>query len=67
MNRILFLITGSLFLLINLKLYEISKYENEDLRDIDLLLMKHPNYEGIEAVQKEIKCKKKVLKKQEKR
>lgn len=43
------------------------EYENEDLRDIDLLLMKHPNYVGIEAVHKEAKCKKKVLKKQEKR
>lgn len=39
MNRILFLITGSLFLLINLKLYEISKYENEDLKTYELQII----------------------------
>lgn len=36
------------------------EYENEDLRDIDLLLMKHPNYEGIEAVHKDTEEKPKV-------
>ena len=39
MNRILFLITGSLFLLINIKLYEISKYENEDLKTYELQII----------------------------
>ena len=40
------------------------EYENEDLRNIDLLLMKYPDYEEIKAEHKEEKCKKKVLKKQ---
>jgi len=39
------------------------EYEKEDLSDIDLLLMKHKEYEEIRA-EKEDKCKKKVLKKQ---
>ena len=38
-NRILFLITGSLFLLINFKLYEISKRENENLRTYELQII----------------------------
>ena len=39
------------------------EYEKESLDNIDLLLEKHKDYEEIEAS----KCKKKVLKKQEKR
>ena len=39
MNRILFLITGCLFLLINFKLYEISKYENENLKTYELQII----------------------------
>lgn len=38
-NRIVFLITGSLFLLINFKLYEISKRENENLRTYELQII----------------------------
>jgi hypothetical protein len=41
------------------------EYEKEDLTDIDLILMKHKDYEEIEA-KKVDKCKKKVLKKQSK-
>jgi len=51
------------------------EYETEDLSDIDLIIMKHPDYEEFQATQrehrerkenteKEDKCKKKVLKKQ---
>lgn len=39
LNRIIFLITGSLFLLINFKLYEISKRENEDLKTYELQII----------------------------
>ena len=39
------------------------EYEKEDLSDIDLLLMKHPDYEEIKAEKEKPKCKKKVLKK----
>ena len=53
------------------------EYEKEDLTDIDLILMKHKDYEEFSATQckhkehkenteKEDKCKKKVLKKQSK-
>ena len=38
-NRIVFLITGSLFLLVNFKLYEISKRENENLRTYELQII----------------------------
>ena len=38
-NRIVFLITGSLFLLINFKLYEISKRENENLKTYELQII----------------------------
>ena len=42
------------------------EYEKDDLSDIDLIIMKHPDYEEISAnkIEKEKKCKKKVLKKQ---
>ena len=55
MNRILFLITGSLFLLINLKLYEISKsnckntYLIETKDDLDLEKIKEFKEIGIMA------------------
>lgn len=50
------------------------EYEKEDLEELDLILLKHPNYEEISATQckhkehtentkKEEQCKKKVLKK----
>lgn len=39
LNRIIFLVTGSLFLLINFKLYEISKRENEDLKTYELQII----------------------------
>ena len=42
------------------------EYEKESLDNIDLLLEKHKDYEEIEAKRVD-KCKKKVLKKQEKR
>ena len=42
------------------------EYEKESLDNIDLLLEKHKDYEEIEAKMVD-KCKKKVLKKQEKR
>lgn len=38
-NRIILLLTGSLFLLINFKLYEISKRENENLRTYELQIV----------------------------
>lgn len=38
-NRAIFLITGTLFLLINFKLYEISKKENENLRPYELQII----------------------------
>lgn len=41
------------------------EYEKESLDNIDLLLEKHKDYEEIEAKRID-KCKKKVLKKQEK-
>ena len=37
------------------------EYENEDLHNIDLILMKHPDYEEIKA--EKVKPKVKVLKK----
>lgn len=48
------------------------EYEQEDLKDVDLILLRHPNYEEIRATQckhkentkKVEQCKKKVLKKQ---
>ena len=42
------------------------EYEKETLDNIDLLLEKHKDYEEVQAIHKEEKCKKKVLKKQEK-
>ena len=38
-NRIIFLLTGVLFLLINFKLYEISKRENENLKTYELQII----------------------------
>ena len=31
------------------------EYENEDLRDIDLLLMKHPDYQELKAEKVKVK------------
>lgn len=39
LNRVLFLLTGILFLLINIKLYEISKRENENLKPYELQII----------------------------
>lgn len=39
LNRVLFLLTGILFLLINIKLYELSKRENENLKPYELQII----------------------------
>ena len=38
-NRFILFITGTLFLLINIKLYEISKQENENLKTYELQII----------------------------
>lgn len=40
---------------------EVYEYEKENLSNIDLLLEKHPNYEQIEAIHKDVKEKSKRL------